>query len=646
MKCYMNAENGILCFGNRYFERWIRISGSVPMHLQMTDKTTGKIWKGRHPISLFRIGEETNYVCRIHSYRRSNGMRVVLQCIGSSNCVEVSFLLFDDSPFFSSRLYVAGDMVCGLSEEERMADGNENAVILKQFDEDIMSEPDCIEGFGISDRHLQVSVTALRDVTDRYNNLVQHTEEWLYSFGRQTFCGDMFQLTEPMSRTGLTIVKEAPCLGARLNSRGADVICYPGECFCVRGSGLDDSVSNENGDFCYGTAIGFCTGEQALTEYKKFYQAVCSADTYIMSNTWGDRNQDAAVCDAFIRREIDCAAFLGVDVVQIDDGWQKGTTANSKLAKSNVWGSYYDAMPDFWDVNSEKFPEGLEPVCEYAKEKGVKIGLWFSPDATDSYSHWETDAEELILLYRSYGISYFKLDGIDLKDKKSDRNLRRMVEMVKRETENTVDFNFDITAQVRWGYFYQKHYGKLFLENRYTDWGNYFPHDTLRNLWEVSRYVPAQRLQIEVLNPRRNRDKYQDDPFAPDGYSMDYLFGIAMVANPLLWMEMSHLELNDRETLKEVIACYRRYRSQLQKAVIVPVGEKPSGISITGFAAELEQEGFLLLFRENTDKDGFLFSSAVCAERLYGDGTVEASEKGVCVHFKNRRSFILLHYQQ
>lgn len=645
-QCYMKVEKGCLLFGNQLWERAIQIDGDRPMSLSVTDKKTGKIWKGRQPVSLFCLSEET-YVCTAHSREwGQDGLRIVLQCMGQNHIAEMTFLLFDGSPFFSSRLFVRGCYQPQKSEEQAAADGNENAVIIKSWDRDILCEQDSVEAFGLSDRHLQVKITALRDVTDRYNHLVTSDEEWMYLFGRQNYWGDFFQFTNPLDHTGFTVVKEAPCRGARLNGMGADVVVYPGNYLCVRGSGLDDSVLDQEGDGCYGTAIGLCSGEEALREYKRFYQRVCSPETYVMSNTWGDRNQDAAVCDAFIRQEIDRAAELGVDVVQIDDGWQKGTTANSKLAKSNAWGSYYDVMPDFWAVNQKKFPNGLEPVCAYAKEKGVKIGLWFSPDSTHSYSQWQKDAETLISLHRRLGVRYFKLDGVNLAEKSGDRNLRRMVETVYRETDGAVDFNFDITAQVRWGYCYQKQYGKLFLENRYTDWGNYFPHDTLRNLWEVSRYVPAQRLQIEVLNPRRNKEKYPEDPFAPDLYSMDYLFGIAMAANPLIWMEMSSLSEEDCRVLKDAISLYRTYRDKLQRALVSPIGQKPSGMSFTGFLAELEQEGFLLVFREMTEEDSFLYPVEGSFEVLYGDVAVKQEKGGVRVSFAQPRCFGLLHYNK
>lgn len=97
----------------------------------------------------------------------------------------------------------------------------------------------------------------------------------------------------------------------------------------------------------------------------------------------------------------------------------------------------------------------------------------------------------------------------------------------------------DITAEQRMGYLAAREYGTLFVENRYTDFGNYYPHRTLRNLWMLARYVPAQRMLFELLNPARNTERYRADPLAPGRYTADYLFASVMAAQPLLWMELS-----------------------------------------------------------------------------------------------------------
>ena len=123
----------------------------------------------------------------------------------------------------------------------------------------------------------------------------------------------------------------------------------------------------------------------------------------------------------------------------------------------------------------------------------------------------------------------------------------------------------DITAEQRMGYLAAREYGTLFVENRYTDFGNYYPHRTLRNLWMLARYVPAQRMLFELLNPARNTERYRADPLAPGRYTADYLFASVMAAQPLLWMELSGLGRQDAARLQPV-----SYTHLVQTIVYMP----------------------------------------------------------------------------
>lgn len=151
------------------------------------------------------------------------------------------------------------------------------------------------------------------------------------------------------------------------------------------------------------------------------------------------------------------------------------------------------------------------------------------------------DAQAITELYRKYGIRVFKIDGVNIPTKRAEENLRCLFEKVWEDTNHAVVFNLDVTAGRRGGYHLFNEYGNIFLENRYTDWGNYYPYWTLRNLWMLSKYVPTEKLQIEFLNKWRNSDKYGDDIFAPSHYSFDYLFAISMAGQPLAWMEAANL---------------------------------------------------------------------------------------------------------
>ena len=82
-------------------------------------------------------------------------------------------------------------------------------------------------------------------------------------------------------------------------------------------------------------------------------------------NTWEPFLHN--INDKMIRELADAAAECGIEEFIIDDGWQD---------------SYGD-----WGINKEKFPDGLKPVFDYIKSKGMKPGVWISLGAAESKSN-------------------------------------------------------------------------------------------------------------------------------------------------------------------------------------------------------------------------------------------------------------------
>jgi len=316
----------------------------------------------------------------------------------------------------------------------------------------------------------------------------------------------------------------------------------------------------------------------------------------IMMNTWGDRNKDARVGAEFVNKEVDACVRLGVSHLQIDDGWQQGLSMNSSQGSGKLWDLWEEKN---WQPHAERFPDGFAPVVKYAKEQGVDLGLWFHPSNANDYAHWERDARIVTNLYRNFGIRYFKIDGVKLPNKQSEINLRRFFDRIVLDSNGQVVINLDATADNRTGYHYFYEYGNIFLENRYTDFGRYYPYWTLRNLWMLSRYVPAEKLQIEFLNKWRNAHKYEkDDPLAPAGVPFGYVFAVTMMAQPLAWFEGSGLP-EEAFAIAQVIKVYRQHQSHIHQGTILPIGAEPDGTSWTGFQSLLsEKEGYLLVFRE------------------------------------------------
>ena len=371
--------------------------------------------------------------------------------------------------------------------------------------------------------------------------------------------------------------------------------------------------------------------------YREHYKPT---ELHAMSNTWGDRNGRTRVCDEFVRREIDSGADLGLDVMQIDDGWQRGIPEVYDENKNRIFEG------DFWELKTEIFPNGMKPLAEYAREHGAELGLWFAPHSRGVFEHFDRDLSVLKHAYNNWSIRYFKLDMIDLPTREHADKMIEFLESVLSLDGTSVEL--DVTAHDRLGYLASAPYGTIFVENRYTAWSNYYPHRTLRNLWMLSRYIPTSKLQMELLNPELCTDKYpDDDPYCHRNFDIDYLFASVMLSNPLVWMETQFLSEKSRAQLKSIIPIWKKHRAELTNADVRPIGEEPSGEALTGFAAECGDKLHILLFRESTDRDTItldlgheLSGVEVIAEKHHA--TVKADGSSITVTIPEARSYVWL----
>ena len=449
-------------------------------------------------------------------------------------------------------------------------------------------------------QHWQLRNVRFMDKTDQHDNLLQEDRYLLYRRDLP-LRGNLLLAQSPKADEQLIFLKLAP-LGVHQQAYpGYDFLLRPGD-WRISGPGLSaETLSEEKWTQGYSLAWGVSEVGEETPRLQAFMKKLrpfrLERDAMIMMNTWGDRGRDGRLNEAFVLNELEKAHQLGITHFQIDDGWQAGLSKNSASASGELW----DAWPkESWQPHPERFPNGLGPVIEAARNRDMQIGLWFHPSNASDYAQWEQDAEVLTALYRQYGVKYFKIDGIELPNKKSEENLRKMFDQVREASQGEVVFNLDATAGVRGGYFLFNEYGNIFLENRYTDWGNYYPYRTLRNLWMLSHYMAPQNLQIEFLNKWRNADRYpEDDPFVPAHYSFDYLFAITMAAQPLAWMEAGNLPAEALGTAG-LVALYKDHLAAWQGGEILPIGDEPSGTSWTGFqSVSTEGEGYLLVFRED-----------------------------------------------
>lgn len=644
--CYILATKNSITIGNTLIERNYLLMGNRILCGKTIHKETGYSWEPSTDLPAFclpgfdeahaflSVGEMA-----VDDWSGLSQETLKLQVSLTSNYTivwEVS--ICSGVPFVTTQLSVrlpATQNNGGIPlPPEQAADGVERSAV--------SSGAELLDAFPCSAKHIKRRLITLQDRTDMNDSLVLETQDLWYPRWERYDAGTLLAAEDYLAGETCILIKHAPMdLHRNFWSKG-------GAGFGITAAGVDlTGLSKETWVPLYRCAAGVCSrdADRAVRLYYRslFYRHL----PFVMSNTWGDRSQDKCVCEPFLRKEIELARKTGVEIVQIDDGWQKGITANSALASGGAWGSYYEKDPDFWQVHPAKFPHGLAPVVRYAEENGVSLGLWFSPDQTNCYENYQKDAQVLLSYFQAYGIRYFKLDGIQLEDSLAEYRFGLFLNLLHQESGGAVHVNLDITAGRRLGYLDHCQYGTLFVENRYTDWGNYYPHRTLRSLWQLSFWIPAQKLQMELLNVKRNQDNYIADPFAPIQYDPDYLFASVMGSNPLLWMELSGLEPGDADQLSQIICVYQAHKSAFSDADIRPIGQEPDGQSFTGF--EILPAGgspYYILLRETTPSDSFDYGLPLSGCAVLATNDAGARIHGTCVTFTRPRAYLFIKHRK
>lgn len=548
----------------------------------------------------------------------------------------------------------------GVVEQDREVSAADRKNIEFKEDMDAGVKIPVLDRLELQGNHWRCRAVEFFDYTDWNDNLV--AERDFIPYRENGYRGNLLLADDLVTGSGFFLLKEAPCSSTQLYYPGYDFRAEYGT-FKVTGLGVSaGDVTPDGWTPVYGVVLGVFDGgkREALTALHSYQRQarLCKAagaggDEMVMLNTWGDRSQDSRINEEFCLSELDRAARLGITVFQLDDGWQIGKSPNSKVAK----GSFKDiwSNKDYWKPDPVKFPDGLKPIVDKGRKLGIRIGLWYNPSVQNDFADWRKDAEAILGLWREYGITIFKIDGLQIPTKAAEQNLRSLFDLVQKESGGEVIFNLDATAGRRGGYNMFTEYGNIFMENRYTDWGNYYPFHTLRNLWQLSRYVPSQRLQVEFLNKWRNADKYAPgDIFAPCNYSFDYIFATTIAGQPLAWMEASNLPEEAFETGK-LIHRYTEIQEDIHKGTILPVGDEPSGRSWTGFQSIKDsRSGYFIIYHEDNESASAMVKTwldggvEVTLEPVMGDGKadkVKADNEGrLCFKLAGMNSFAVYKY--
>lgn len=386
--------------------------------------------------------------------------------------------------------------------------------------------------------------------------------------------------------------------------------------------------------------------ERLLKQYLRLRTARARLRSRVVANGWGCGNFLKRLNPKFLVDEVCAAGECGAEVYQIDDGWERGGTL-SDLTRLNR----KVELEFFWQASDATVGNGgFALLWEVAKNSGVELALWIAATSNEAYRDWREFADLLLSFRSRYGFRIFKIDHCWLSSDRAEHNFRRLLGAARLDSGLDIQFDLDVTAGMRGGYYLFTEFGKIFLENRYQchDWAiAYHPERTLRNLWQLSQYVPLQSIQAEVPYPGDMKPEvYQKQGLEnPSIYPWEYWIAVSFFSNPLLWFAPSSVSAEDRSIVYSMLKVYKEHREAIFKGNIERLGSEPNGENLTGFVSTDLVTGeaqYALLFRERSADDDRLSSpgkwECICGNGEGGENYLHISKPAGFGLFKSIQS--------
>lgn len=384
-------------------------------------------------------------------------------------------------------------------------------------------------------------------------------------------------------QNGVCVVKESPkCVNQMAHNTGS---FYSGpDGLSVSGWGLTpDEVVPDRFRECWATwTIVWSQGNDgmqlALKQFDRTrYPVFPERDLFILSNTWGPANPggNQFTEEDFVLKEIPAIAKLGIDVMQIDDGWQKS-----------------GGGPDAKNF-SPKYTNGWKDIKTMADKNGVRMGLWVTAKLSTT--------EELNKNIDELGFVTWKSDFDHLASRTDyEERMKKYRDVMKHAWMKT---QFSLCPEYddpRYGWYYAKELGSIYFQNIQESYPAHLtmvPYQVLMQHWEMTKYFNSNKLQVMLQNPKRVNPERSDAP----QHSHSYCFAMGVPFVPCFFQSAQNLNAQEQEELKNFIAVYKKHRTAIFNAYTFPVGDKPDNQSWSGFQMLNEtnkKENYLLLFRE------------------------------------------------
>ena len=176
---------------------------------------------------------------------------------------------------------------------------------------------------------------------------------------------------------------------------------------------------------------------------------------------------------------MDDAVELGVDMFLLDDGW---------FGNKYPRGGDTSGLGD-WTETTSKLPNGIARLCEGAKERGIRFGLWIEPEMVNTRSELFEKHRDWVLLPPNREPRYFRNQLVlDLANPEVQDFVFGVVDGLLTRYPDIAFFKWDCNSPVMNIY-------SPYLKGRQT----HLPVDYVRGLYSVLERVRAKYPDIPMM---------------------------------------------------------------------------------------------------------------------------------------------------
>ncbi len=188
-------------------------------------------------------------------------------------------------------------------------------------------------------------------------------------------------------------------------------------------------------------------GHNALRRFIRAWYPKCMGEDVGAPVTWNHAfTFGPSICDAVFRKQVPVCRDLGFEWMQIDWGWYGGCQAHK-----NADGSAARGIGNWFTVDEERFPDGIEPLADLVRENGMRYCTWIDPEQASPISDMARRYPQWMLYHPDAGAKKMCLVNFAL-PQVQDFFIDLICGLVRKWGVHKLKWDNNIDPQAYWSY--------------------------------------------------------------------------------------------------------------------------------------------------------------------------------------------------